>query len=516
MGISFNAASLLNGNGIDVNSVVAEIQAAQSGQLTAWQGDLTTLQTQATALTSINTDLSNLATAASGLTGTNGALTAVTANSSESAIVTGTALTGATAANYSVVVSSLATTGTLYTDEVTNAKTSILPSGSTTGNLTVQIGGSGGTTANIAITAGSNDTLTTLASYINSQSASNNWGITASVVTDADGARLAIYSQATGAAGALSIPTDSGSNTTSLTFEPPVGGTNADISINGIPYASTSNTVTGAIPDVTLNLVSADPATPVTVTVGPDTTSITNSINNFVTEYNTVIGDINTQFTVNPSTSQEGPLGSDTDLRMLQSSLAADIAYATTDSTSVSSGFSNLAALGITMNNDGTLTVDSSTLSDALTSNPAAVQNFFTNSNSTGFADNINADLTNLTDPSVGILNQDLAENQSEQSDVQTEITNFQTQLAAQQAELTQEFDSVNASLEEYPFTLQEVTAALGSITSNGSITGTTPSTNTTPTSGESTSGTSSTSGSSGTSGSSSTSGTSDTGSTSS
>jgi len=89
MGISFNAASLLSGNGIDVNSVVSEIQAAQSGQVKAWQADQTTLQTQATAITSINTDLSNLATAVQGLS--NGALAALTANSSESAIVTGTA-----------------------------------------------------------------------------------------------------------------------------------------------------------------------------------------------------------------------------------------------------------------------------------------------------------------------------------------------------------------------------------------------------------------------------------------
>ncbi len=501
MGISFNAASLLSGNGIDVSSVVSEIQAAQSGQLTAWQGDLTTLQTQATAITSINSDLSNLASAVSGLTGTNGAFTAVTGTSSETAIVNATAQAGATAANYTVVVSSLASAGTLYTDEVANATTSILPSGQTSGNLILQIGGSSGTTANIAITAGSDDTLTTLAAYINSQSTTNNWGITASVVTDADGARLAIYSQATGSAGALSIPTSSGSNTTSLTFEPPVGGTNADITVNGIPYASTTNTVTGAIPDVTLNLVSADPATPVTVTVGPDTASITNSINNFVTEYNTVVGDINTQFTVSPTTSTEGPLGSDTDLRILQSTLAADITYATTDSTSVSSGFNNLAAIGITENDDGTLTVDSSTLTNALTSNPAAVQNFFTNSNSAGFADNMNTDLTNLTDPVNGILNQDLASNQSQQNDVNTEITNFQTQLTAQAAQLTQEFDQVNANLEEYPFTLAEVNAALGTLTTLDGSTGTpttaTPSTSTTPTSGESVDGSSSTSSSS-------------------
>jgi flagellar hook-associated protein 2 len=246
MGISFNAASLLNGNGIDVNSVVSEIQSAQTGQLTVWQGDVTTLQTQATALTSINTDLSNLATAVQGLTGAGGALSAVTATSSESAIVNATAQTGAATANYTVVVNGLASTGTLYTDSVASATTSILPSGQSSGNLTFQIGGSSGTTASIAITAGTNDTLTTLANSINTQSTAHNWGVTASVVTDANGAHLALYSNATGSAGALSIP--AGGNTTDLTFEPPVGGTNAEITINGIPYASSTNTVTGASP----------------------------------------------------------------------------------------------------------------------------------------------------------------------------------------------------------------------------------------------------------------------------
>ena len=373
------------------------------------------------------------------------------------------------------------------------------------------IGGKGGTTANIAITA-SNNTLTTLASSINSQSATNKWGITANVVTDASGARLAIYSQSTGSTGALSIPTGASNNTTSLTFEPPIGGTDAEITINGIPYASSTNTVTGAIPDVTLTLVSADSATPVTLTVGPNTTAISNSINNFVIEYNTVIGDINTQFAANPSTNTQGPLGPDTYLRTLQSSLAADLTYTTTDATSVGSGLTSLAALGISTNSDGTLTVNQSPIdtptnyspgfSDVLTGNLSGVLNFFQNSSSTGFADNFNADLTNLTDPSEGILSQDLASNQSQQNALGNEITNFQTQLAAQKVQLDREFDAVNTSLEEYPFTLYEVTAALGSLTVGGTATGTTPSTNTTPTAGESVSGAGNTDNTSSTSGS--------------
>jgi flagellar hook-associated protein 2 len=500
MGISFNAASLLNGNGIDVNAVVSELQAAESGQETAWKQDVTTLQTQATTIANINTDLASLASAVQTLSDPTGALTGLTATSSESAVLTATAQTGATAASYNVVVSTLASTGTLYTASIGNATTSILPSGQTSGDLKLQIGGSGGTTADIAITAGSNDTLTTLAASINKQSTANNWGITASVVTDASGARLAIYSQASGSPGALAVAT----NTTNLTFEPPVGGTNADFTINGIPYSSTTNAVTGAIPDVTLNLLSADSALPVQLTVGPDTTGITNAVNNFVSAYNTVVTDINSQFTVNPATNSEGPLGADTSLRVLQSSLLADTTYATTDATSVSSGLINLAALGIDMNNDGTLTVNQvatathPSFSNVLATNAAAVQNFFQNSALTGFANNFNNDLINLTSPTTGVLNSDLQANQNQQSDLTTEINDFQTQLTAQQQQLDQEFNAVNASLEAYPFLLQEVTMELGSMSSSGATsTGVTTNANTTPTSGSSANGSSSTSSSS-------------------
>jgi flagellar hook-associated protein 2 len=173
-------------------------------------------------------------------------------------------------------------------------------------------------------------------------------------------------------------------------------------------------------------------------------------------------------------------------LRALQSSLLNDATYTTSDSLSTSSGINNLAALGITMNNDGTLSLNSSTLSSALSSNPAAVQNFFQNANSTGFANNLNTDLTNLTDPTTGILNLDLAQNQTQQSALASEISDFQANLASQQTALDQEFSQVNANLEEYPFMLQEVNAALGSLTSGSSTTTSTANTNTTPTSGTS------------------------------
>lgn len=591
MGISFNAAALLSGNGIDVNSLVNQIQAQQSGQLNVWQQEQTDLQTQATALGTLNTDLNNLATAVSALTDPLGALTGVSADSSMPAILTATADTTAAKANHTVVVSTLASAGTVYTNAVAGgADVSILPSGATGGDLQLQIGGSSGTTQDIQITAGSNDTVTKLASYINQQSTQNNWGVTASVLSDATGARLAIYSQNTGTSGALAITGNTttgmlntaslssadasvlaegqatgtiqlrmggpggttanlaitaGNNDTlnslasyisdqstqnnwgitasvvqdsagyylainsqalgaagalaftsndttlttvanpasSLAFVAPIGGANATFTIDGIPFSSTSNTVSGALPGVTLNLVSAEPTVPLQLSVGPDTSQATTAINAFVVAYNTLITAINHQFAVDPNTNLQGPLGSDGSLRSLQSSLLADVTYSPPGST----GLVNLHSLGITMNDDGTLTVDSTTLNNTLTANPAAFLNFFQNS-STGFAHNFSADLSNLTSSVDGVLNLDLAQNSTEQSNLTDQISNFNDRLASQKQQLIAEFSQVNAALESYPYLLAELNAALGNPYTPSSS-------NTTPTSGSSTSGSSSSTG---------------------
>jgi flagellar hook-associated protein 2 len=471
MGISLNPATILSGQGLDVSSVVQQILSEQSGTLTVWEGEETTLASQDGVLDGINNDLANLQTAVQELSNPSGALTAQAATSSDSSIVSATAQSSAISGTHEIVVNSLATTGTLYTDPIASASTSFLASGQTSGEVQLQVGGASGTTYDIPITQGSNDTLTTLASYINSQSSANGWGVTASVVNNGSGSVLALQSQSSGSPGALAIATNS--NTT-LTFATPEGGTNASFSIDGVPFTNSSNTVSGAIQGVTLNLASAAPDTSVELTVGPDTSQVTTAVNNFVSAYNTVISAINAQYVVDPTGATPAPpLESDISLRSLQSSLLSDAEYAVTGN----SGLVNLAALGITTNNDGTLTVGTAangeSFAQILAANPSAVQNFFQNNSSTGFANNFNTDLTNLTDATRGPLNADLASNQAEEQSLTTDITNFQTQLASEQTSLTAQYDSVNASLQSYPLLLQEVTETLSSIDSgDGSSTG--------------------------------------------
>lgn len=206
-----------------------------------------------------------------------------------------------------------------------------------------------------------------------------------------------------------------------------------------------------------MNLLSAEPDIPVTLSIGLDTNGISNAVNNFVSAYNKVVSDLNQEFAVNSSTGQQGPLGSDSALSLLQSSLLNDVNFSVTGN----SGIVNLASLGINLNNDGTLSVDGTQLSNALSNNPSAVQNFFQGSASNGFANNFNTNLTQLTDPVNGLLNVDLSQNQTEQTALTNQINTFQQQLDTQKTQLTQEYSQLNAQLEEYPFLLQAVTEQL-------------------------------------------------------
>jgi flagellar hook-associated protein 2 len=297
----------------------------------------------------------------------------------------------------------------------------------------------------------SNNTLSKLAASINSQNA----GVNASVIQDANGYRLALVSTTTGAPGDLTVS----GNSTGLSFTKAVTGTNASLVVDGIPISSATNTVSNVINGVTLNLGSPSPNTPVSVNVGPDTTQITGAINNLVSAYNTVIGEINTQFAVGSDGSGGGPLEADNTLRDVQSQLLGAISY----SVSGNSGIVNLASLGVNLNNDGTLSVDSGTLGSALSSNFSAVQNFLQNS-TTGFAQNLSNVLANVNEPATGLLSVDAQGITSTSQGITSQIADLQAALTVQQANLTKVYSQVNATLQELPMLQSQISQQLAGI----------------------------------------------------
>ncbi len=332
----------LSGSGIDVSSVVSQLEAGQRAPETSLQNQQQTIQVQESDLANLNTDLSSLLTSVQSLTDFMGALESQSATSSDTSVLSATATSSAALGNHLITVTNLAMTGSWYSSPVSD-------SSFTPGDLTLSVGGKSTT-----LTFDSaHSTLSTAASYINSQ----NLGVTASVITDSSGARLALVSNQSGTAGDISVT----SSPDGLAFTQGTEGKDAQVTVDGVPVKSASNTVTGAIAGVTLNLAGTDAGSQIQLSVGPNTGNITQVVNQFVFSYNTAIGDINAQFTYNSTTKSQGPLASDGTLATVQSQLLQLMTYTVSGNAS----FSSLASLGITMNNDGSLKVDNSKLSNA-------------------------------------------------------------------------------------------------------------------------------------------------------
>jgi flagellar hook-associated protein 2 len=523
---------------IDVSAAVtAGIYAARAPER-AWQADQTTLSSQTTALTSIQTATEALATDMQSLNTLTGPLAARTVTSSNSNDLSATAATGTVTGTHTVVVSKLASTESWYSD-LESSPTATLPTSSLT--LTTTAGAS----ATFQTGSGNTgDTLNDLATAINGAKL----GVTATVVSDSTGSRLAIISDTSGAAAGFSItsanytgtswtspdiPTGAtlGANSITLTIggtpttitttsgetyaqlataingmnlgvtatagsdtngtnltiastdgstpftinEPAFGFTeaataaNASLTVDGVPIQSASNTVTGAIPGVTLDLLGAAPGSPISLTVASDATQVSTAINQFVTDYNTAIGLVNSQFTDSSTTdssgtttTSQGVLASDPTIVSLQSTLEQAINYVNTPTTGTTT-VSTLSDLGITMNNDGTLSVDSTTLNNALTNNPSDVQNFFEGTALNGFANSVYTTLNAYTSPANGAFKVDLSSIAATNTSLTSQINDFETgYIANQQTVLTAEYSQAETALQGLSTKMAQINALLG------------------------------------------------------
>jgi len=443
----FDLGSLLSafssGSGINVQLAVAQALAAESGPMVAWQQQQAVLQSQSGDISVIQGHLTSLQTALNALSDPAGSFMSTTASSSDPTIVTASAAPGASPSNHTLIVTNVATTGSWYSDPVASGTTTLPP-----GSFTLQVGAN----APVQVDFGNGvNTLDDLVSYINGLNA----GVTANVVTDSNGARLSIVSNNSGAANDVVI-----SGATGLTFNRAATGGDAHLSVDGIPIVSASNTVTGVVAGLTFNLVSAAPGVPVNISTTIDTDKSTQAVNDFVAAYNQVIQDVNHEFTV-ASNGAGGPLAGDSTLRMLQDIMLSSASFST------SGTFSTLASLGITMNDDGTLTVDGAALDSAMTSNFTAVQSFFQGTGSNGFASTLDDQLNMMTDPTNGAFTVELKSISDSTKDLQDHIDNFQEFLKSEQARLTDQYNKVAALLQQLPILEKQIAAQLGGNNNN-------------------------------------------------
>ena len=312
VGISFGSPTA--GTGFNVSQTVSQIVGNLQNVESPWKSQLSASEAQDSAISNLGSLLATLSNDISGFTDFSGVLSTMDGSSSDPAVVELTsASSSATPGTHTIVVNSLATTSSGYLNAITNASDAL------TGSITIQVGSGTAQT----VTVGSDDTLSGLASAINNAGI----GVTASVLTDANGSRLSLVSGTSGASGNLTVSsaiTDS-TTSTALAYNAASPGGNASLTVDGVAISAASNTVSTVIPGVTFQLLAPSPVngtTPETVQVQivNDTTTVTSALESFASDYNAVISAINTQ-EQNSSSGTAQPLFGTPTLSLLQEQL---------------------------------------------------------------------------------------------------------------------------------------------------------------------------------------------------
>ncbi|MDT8760670.1 flagellar filament capping protein FliD [Sphingomonas psychrotolerans] len=374
------AKTLGTGSGIDIASLVdGLVQASfanKNAALTARDDKLTAQISKASELKS---GISDFATALSQLAA--GGTLATQPTSANTGIVKATRLAGAglAALNASVEVRQIAQGQVASTPAFAGGATTTIGTGTLTlsfGTATVT-GGTmtdfvPGAAAPVTITISPSDnTLQGVANAINAATA----GVTASVITDSNGARLMVKSatgasqafELTGSAGLESLNIGRGASGSTIN----AAAQNALVALDGVEVSYPVNSISNLIPGVRLDLVAALPGTKVAIGATRPGEAIGQAVTNFVDTYNQVYKLV--KDAVDPAT---GPLRGDPAakdlLRQLKGMTLAGLIPATSDETPTT-----LADVGVATQRDGTLRVDSTRLAKVLTTWPDQIEAMF-------------------------------------------------------------------------------------------------------------------------------------------
>jgi flagellar hook-associated protein 2 len=126
-----------------------------------------------------------------------------------------------------------------------------------------------------------------------------------------------------------------------------------------------------------------------------------------------------------------------------------------------SSTLNTLDSLGITTNADGTLSLNTTTLNSAISSNPSAVANFFQGTANNGFAATLSNTLDTYTDSTQGAFTIDLQSIASENQDLTNQTATLELYLSSQKTLLTTEYNNADIAIQQLPQKIKQMQALL-------------------------------------------------------
>ncbi len=457
------------GSGLDVNSIVTSLMALERRPLTQLQGTASTMQTRLSAFGSMKSQISSLGDVATRLADAAN-WNPLVADSTDSASVSATAASTATAGKYRLEVQQLAQSQSLASGYFAASTTTV-----GTGTLTLELGTTNagvftpnsGTLPKLINISATNQTLAGVRDAINAAGA----GVTASIVNGSSGARL-VLTGPDGAAGSIRLKAtdDDGNNTdaaglSALAWDPAAtagAGKNltqtqtaqdAQFTINGVALTSATNKPADAVQGVTLSLNRVT-TQPVDLTVSVQAMAVRKNVNDFVNAYNSLNTLLQQQTKADPSGAARGPLQADSTANGVLNSLRNLLHGAVTGLGDPNS----LINAGIELQRDGSLKLNETRFAPLLTT-PAKLSALFAQTQSgadtasRGFgvrfkdwASALTADTGVLAGRTTGI-SRSLDLNQKAQDAQQDKLTRTEARLRAQYQRLDSQMSSLNAQM---------------------------------------------------------------------
>ncbi len=438
-------------SGLDTNSIVQELMAIQQQPVTNLQNEVSHVKAGDTQLTSIQTALQTLASNAQALANTTINANVQTATSTDPTTIAAatTANVGAVVGGYQIAVSQMASASqqTFSFTSPTAADTVTVGNGSASQTYQLQAGA-------------------TAQDLVNAVNADNHGTVWGTVVNG----NIVFSDRQTGSANTFTV-SDSASPS-SLTQVSAQAGLDAKFTVNGgAVQTSGSNTVTTAIPGVSLTF-GGTTTNPVTVTVSPPSISssaVQTAAQNFITSYNSVLTQIQTQLSQTPSSSDptQGTLYADPELQDLLNNMRTAM-Y--TGGSGLPAGMASMLDLGISTGAttgssapsqsaiSGQLTLNATTLAQALTSNPSGVASVLQS-----FASSFSSMVNSVAAPG-GTIDSRIQSDTTQVDALNNQIATMQAALADKQNALTQEFANLESALSQNQSTSSWLTSQINSL----------------------------------------------------
>lgn len=422
---SFTAGGLASG--LDSNSIIDSLVAANSAPLNSMKFKQQGLQAQVSAVGNLSSLLSAINTAVQKLN-TGGVRSVAVASGNLG--FTATTGSSASASRSSIQVEQLAAAAKLRSQGFASG-TSAVRGGAY--HLGVQ-----GTNYDLTVADGTS--LSDLATQINALGAP----VVASVISDGTKSYLSIANQNTGfavggdASQALTLSADvTGSQGMALTTSVTSTAKNAKLNIDNLEVERQTNEVADVIPGATLSL-KAVTALPEDLVLTDDPTGTATNLTSFISAYNTLAKAVQAQLNVSDTTSRGATLAGDSSVRSMQQALQTLVSKVVSGNGAVRT----LADLGVKTERDGTLTLDSARLTKALAADPSAVNNIVSN-RTDGLAVAFAALTTHYTNAEDGIFTARQSGINSSLKDLSKQEEVFQTRLDALRANLLAQFSAM-------------------------------------------------------------------------